>query len=200
MGTEKNVAMVLSIIAMLITITSFQAKEKRLLLILQTVGTALYLISYLFSEGGIAVALNIVYLVRNILFILLSDGKDRRLYVTAAILCVTYIVIYIVYAAFVADAFAIKLWYLLPVAGALFGTCGVVCKEVNFLRAWKMGDSLCWLAYNIHIGFGALGGIIGEILNLLSQTVGILRFRKGNQSKSPISQNQNDEENHNADS
>lgn len=176
MQTEKIVAMVLSIAGMLVTVVSFQARKKRDLLLFQTGGTVLYLVSYFFSEGGIAVALNVVYLVRNVLFMAFHDKNKTLMRVTAACLCVCYVGIYAVYAAVVETQTSVILWYLLPVAGALFGTCAVVCKNVNALRAWKMGDSVCWLAYNIHIGLGALGGILGEVLNLISQTVGIVRF------------------------
>ncbi len=177
MQTEKIIAMVLSIAGMLVTVVSFQTRKKRTLLLFQTGGTALYLVSYFFSEGGIAVALNVVYLVRNVLFMAFHDKSKTLMRCTAACLCVSYVGIYAVYAAVIETQVSVILWYLLPVAGALFGTCAVVCGNVNALRAWKMGDSACWLAYNIHIGLGALGGILGEILNLISQTVGILRFR-----------------------
>ncbi len=178
MQTEKIVAMVLSIAGMLVTVISFQARKKHTLLLFQTGGTALYLVSYFFSEGGIAVALNVVYLVRNVLFMAFHDKSKKLMRVTAACLCLSYVGIYAVYAAVIETQTSVILWYLLPVAGALFGTCAVVCGNVNALRGWKMGDSVCWLAYNIHIGLGALGGIVGEVLNLISQTVGILRFRR----------------------
>jgi len=37
------------------------------------------------------------------------------------------------------------------------------------------------IIYNIHIGWGALGGIIGELLNLVSLTIGIIRYRERRQ-------------------
>lgn len=198
METKETVAMVLSIAAMLVTVVSFQAKRKQILLFLQTGGTLLYLVSYFFSEGGIAVALNVVYLVRNVLFMLFGDREKRKLRIMAGTLCSVYLMIYAVYAIWLVENTVTMLWYILPVAGALLGTCAVACKNVNFLRAWKMGDSACWLAYNIHIGMGALGGIVGEVLNLLSQTIGILRYRTRSQSlrSDDRSINKNEDDHH----
>ena len=77
-------------------------------------------------------------------------------------------------------SFSVNLWNLCPIIGAFFGTVALVQGDVNSLRKWKYGDSISWLAFNIHIGIGAMGGIIGEILNILSLTIGVIRYQKGN--------------------
>ena len=97
---------------------------------------------------------------------------------------VAYATSYTVYTAVAGLSLADNLWNALPVIGALFGTIGTILasKSVNLYRAWKYGDSICWLSFNIHIGLGAIGGIICEILTLISLTVGILRFKE----KTPV--------------
>lgn len=185
--------MVLSLCGMLVTVCSFQLKSKRGLLIWQTAGTCFYLVSYIFSKGGIAVYLNAIYLVRNFLFMSFDGQKGKKLYVATAILCLSYIVAYMGYVFLSGIGTAEKWWNLLPVSGAVFGTIAVTKSNVNGLRAWKTGDSLSWLAFNMHIGLGALGGILGEIFNLVSIAVGLFRFRSGN-SKNKEEENDHDKE------
>lgn len=176
--TNEQIGMILSLCGMVLTVISFQAKNKIPLLILQTIGSTLYMISYVFSGGGIAVVLNAIMLVRNFLFMYLFDRKGKTVYVSCGALCAAYVIAYIIYTLIAKETLATNLWNLLPVAAAFFGTVSFANTNVNRLRIWKYGDSVCWLTFNLHIGLGALGGILGEILNLISLTVGIIRFRE----------------------
>jgi hypothetical protein len=162
---------------MLITVFSFQFKKKPLLLLMQTVGSSFYLVSYIFSKGGIAVILNVIFLLRNFLFIAVKENKERAMQLFL-VLCLSYVISYICYILFTPLAFSEKLWNILPVIGSCFGTFAIAKNNANALRAWKSLDSVSWLAFNIHIGLGALGGIIGEIFNLASIGIAILRFKK----------------------
>lgn len=178
MTKNEIIGMILSICGMIITVISFQVKEKKKLLIFQTMGNIFYLVSYIFSKGGIAVYLNIIYVVRNFIFMYFDTDKCKKVYLTAGVLCLLYIVSYIIFISTTDIDVSIKIWNILPVVGAVFGTVAVTNKDVNKLRLWKYGDSASWLIFNIYIGLGALGGILGEIFNIISLTVGIIRFKK----------------------
>ena len=182
--TNEQIGMILSIGGMIVTILSFQAKRKTGLLIMQTVGTVLYLSSYVFSDGGIAVILNVIYVARNFLFMYLKDGSVKARKITCIALCTCYALSYGVYTAVAGKPLDANLWNLLPIIGAFFGTIALVQSNVNRLRTWKYGDSVSWLAFNARIGLGALGGIIGEVLNIISLTVGIIRHKKAYQGES----------------
>ena len=175
--TDEQIGMLLSVCGMLITVFSFQLKKKPLLLLAQTVGSAFYLVSYIFSKGGIAVILNVIFILRNFLFIAVKENKKRAM-LLCCFLCLSYVVSYIGYVLFALLTLSEKLWNLLPVIGSFFGTFAVTKSNVNSLRAWKSLDSVSWLAFNLRIGLGALGGIIGEIFNLTSIGIAILRFKK----------------------
>jgi hypothetical protein len=95
------------------------------------------------------------------------------------LLWIAYLISYLCYVIFTPLALSEKLWNLLPVVGSFFGTFAITKSNANSLRGWKSLDSISWLAFNIRIGLGALGGIIGEIFNLASIGISILRFRKG---------------------
>ena len=110
----------------------------------------------------------------------IKENNRKLERVTAICLMITYAAAYAVYTAVAGLSLADNLWNSLPVIGALFGTIGTLfaSKSVNLYRAWKYGDSVCWLSFNINIGLGAIGGIICEILTLISLTVGIFRFKE----------------------
>ena len=168
--------MCISIIAMLITIASFQFKNKKLLLAMQTLGSSLYLVSFAFSGSGIAVLLNVIYMVRNFTVMNTNtDGKKGR--IICALLCAAYFCAFgitILYNGTSSEA----LWNILPVLGSCLGTVGFINNNPAKLRFWKMGDSIMWLGFNFHIGIGALGGIIGEVLNISSNVISIFRFKE----------------------
>ena len=176
--TNETIGMILSLCGMAVNVVSFQVKNKIPLLILQTVGSTLFMISYVFSGGGIGIVLNVLMLARNFIFMLLADKKGKTVYITCIALCASYVATYILYTILAGETLAENIWNVFPIIAAFFGTVSFANTNVNRLRMWKYGDSICWLAYNSHIGIGALGGILGEILNLASLTIGILRFRE----------------------
>ena len=177
MMTNEQIGMILSVCGMLVTVFSFQLKKKSLLLLAQTVGSAFYLVSYIFSKGGIAVILNVIFIIRNFLFITVKEDKKRGM-LLCSLLWASYIISYLCFILFQPLSNGEKLWNLLPVIGSFFGTFAITKTNANALRAWKSLDSLSWLAFNLRIGLGALGGIIGEIFNLTSICIAILRFKK----------------------
>ncbi len=183
MEPNEIIGMILSLLGMAVNIVSFQVKNKVPLLIMQTAGSTLFMISYAFSGGGIAIALNVLMLIRNFLFMFLSKKRGRAIIIAVVCLCVSYVITYVVYTVLAKESLQDNIWNIVPVIAAFFGTISFANSNVNRLRAWKYGDSISWLTYNTHIGWGALGGILGEILNLISLTVGIIRFRDKKKNK-----------------
>lgn len=175
--TNEQIGMILSVCGMLVTVFSFQLKKKVFLLVMQTIGSSFYLISYIFSNGGIAVILNVIFIFRNFLFMAVKENKKRAVTLCVC-LWIVYLISYFCYIFTHPVSAAEKLWNLLPVIGSVFGTFAVTKTDANALRAWKSLDSVSWLAFNFRIGLGALGGIIGEIFNLASIGIAILRFKK----------------------
>lgn len=181
--TNEQIGMFLSLCGMAITVFSYQIKNKVPLLIFQTVGSTLFMISYAFSGGGIGVVLNILMLTRNFIFLFYKPRTKKQLYMVCGVLFASYITAYIVYSAVANEGLVNNIWNVFPIIAALFGTVAFSNTNVNMLRVWKYGDSVCWLTYNIHIGLGALGGILCEVFTLASLTIGIFRFREKKSKK-----------------
>lgn len=172
------IGMILSLIGMAVTIASFQARKKRMLLLLQSIGSAFYLVSYIFSGGGIAIFLNVIYLTRNFLYSRIDGCSRKTRYLVCAGLCAAYVITYGVFTAVKGPAGMENFWNLLPIIGSIFGTIAALQTDMIRLRVLKAGDSLVWLAYNAHIGLGALGGILGEVLNQISIWTAVAREKR----------------------
>lgn len=172
---NEMIGMILSLIGMALTVASFQIRNKKLLLLFQAIGSTVFLISYCFSDGGVTVPLNALFVARGILLIFLEDKGKKWI---AGGLMVSYLLSYIAVLLLQTPAPLDALRMALPVIGAFFGTFGFIQKDIRTLRYWKMVDSACWLTFNCTIGLGALGGILGEIFSLCSILISLWRFRK----------------------
>jgi len=170
--------MILSLIGMFINIFSFQARKKALYLLMQSVGSIFFLLSYVFAGGGIAIWLNVIFLIRNAVFMnteKISHNTQKKI---CFALCSAYILTYVLHIIFGQETLSENLWGLLPIIGAHFGTFAILNNDPIKLRVVKLGDSVAWLCFNSHIGLGALGGTLGEIFNITSSLIAMYRFRR----------------------
>lgn len=162
------VGQILSIIGMVLTIASFQMKTRKQIILFQTAGSVFFLFSYLLLQSWSAVYLNVVFLIRNIVFYF---GKEKKWSQHKAwlfgLLC----------AVIIAGFIGFRSWLdILPIIGSVFGTIAMYLKSENMLRLFKLGDSPCWLIYNCALP--STGGIICEIFNIISIIVGLIRYKK----------------------
>ena len=172
----ETIAMIISIMAMIVTTASFQFTKKSQLLLVQTIGSILYLVSYIFASGGMAIYLNILFIIRNFVSTK-TIGNRRASNITAVILCFLIIMIYILFIIMSKISTMVALWNALPVMGSIFGTIGLTRENPKHIRLWKIGDSVPWLCFNLHLGIAAMGGVVGEVINLSSITISLLRLK-----------------------
>ena len=158
----------ISIFGMVLTVLSFQLKTRKQILLFQTLGSSLWLLSYLLLGTWAGVYINAVFLIRNIIFYFRKDKKWAQSILWLPIMIV---------ASIGAGALGYRVpWDLLPVAGAVIGTVSMYMSNENMLRVLKLGESPCWLVYNCSIP--SVGGIICELCSLTSLIVGLIRYRK----------------------
>ena len=165
---QQLAGQILSIIGMILTVLSFQMKNKKQILIMQTAGSAFFLSSFILLGSLSAVYLNVVFLIRNIIFYFRTDKKWARskIWLYALLVAVT-----------LAGLLGYRsLWDILPVIGSIFGTVAAYMDSENMFRILKLGDSPCWFIYNLSIP--SLGGLICETINIISIITGLIRFRK----------------------
>ena len=175
----ETVAMIISMVAMVMMVLSFQVKRRHTLLFMQIITSGLFAVVLFMSGGGLGAVINLLFMGRNIVFSILGERRGKPFYITFAVMSVLYLSSYFVFYVILYPTATLseKLWDILPIVGAFLNT--IVCSMVklNALRKMKLVDSACWLIYNIHIGLGNLGGILCEIFNIVSVLIALYRFR-----------------------
>ena len=166
--TPATLGQIISIAGMILTVLSFQLKTRKQILLFQTLGSSLWLVSYLLLGTWAGVYINGIFLIRNVIFYFRKDKKWAQSIAWLPIMVVACII---------AGSLGYKTpWDLLPVAGAVIGTFSMYMSNENMLRILKLGESPCWLIYNSSIP--SIGGIICEVCSLTSLIVGLIRYRK----------------------
>lgn len=165
--TQQLLGQILGVLATIITGISYQMNTKRSLLLVQTAATTCTCLAYLFLGAASGFMLNIVCIVRNVVFYFQKhSGKGHM---TPAILLSAAMV-----------AIGILSWQgpvsLLIIAALAANTVFLSFGNPQLLRKSILGTSSLVLLYNIFVF--SLGGIANEALAIGSSIVGIIRFRK----------------------
>ncbi len=157
---------VLGFIAVTLFFYSYQCTEKRKLVVVQTVATALSCVQYLLIGAFSGFALNVVCIIRNVTFYF--RDKHNRTDLFAPILFSVCMA--------VASIFSWEgIHSLLITSGLVINTmCMGLCDAKSFRKTILISSSLI-LIYNI-FAF-SYSGILSESISLISVVIGILRYR-----------------------
>ena len=164
---QQLIGQALGILATVITVISYQMNTKRSLLLIQTAATACTCLAYLFLGAASGFTLNIVCILRNIVFYFQKDtGKVHT--ISALVLAAVMVAV-----GALSWQGPISLLIILALAAnTIFMSFG----KPQLLRQSVLGTSSMILLYNIFVF--SIGGIANECLSIISSAVGIVRFRK----------------------
>lgn len=171
------VAQAVGIVAMAFNILSYQCKKQSTVIALQLFGGALFAANYLLLGATIGGILNLIAVVRAVVFLFKDKLKTDRLIWFIPFLA-SYITVYILNFTLFGVAptpfnFIIE---LLPVIGMTALNIGYRLKNASDVRICGLISSPAWLIYNI--AAGSWGGILCEIFTLISIFIGMLRHDK----------------------
>lgn len=171
------VAQVIGLVAMLFNILSYQGKKQSVVIALQLIGGALFAANYLLLGATIGGILNLIAVVRAVVFLFKDKLKADRLIWFLPFLA-SYITVYILNFTVLgveptAFNFIIE---LLPVVGMTALNIGFRLKKAADVRKCGLVSSPAWLIYNIVAG--SWGAIICEVLTLISIFIGMARHDK----------------------
>lgn len=154
-------------IAILLFFLSYQVSEKKKLLVVQTVGTALFCIQYILIGAYSGFALNIVCVIRNILFYY----RDKKV-LSGVWLPILLAVVMGVLSLYSWDGYH----SLLIAVGLMINTlCMGLCDAQNLRKSVLITCPMV-LIYNVfELSYS---GMINESISLISATIGILRYKK----------------------
>ena len=157
---------ILGFIAVALFFYSYQCSEKRKLVVIQTIATSLSVVQYLLIGAYSGFALNIVCIIRNVIFYF-RDKKQKTGLVAPIVLAVCMAVM---------SFFSWEgLHSLLITAGLAFNTlCMGVCNAKTFRKTILISSTLI-LIYNIFAS--SYSGMLSESISLISVLIGIFRYR-----------------------
>lgn len=158
---------IIGFVALFLFICSYQLRDKRRLLVVQTAATVLICLQYLLIGAYTGFALNIVCAARNVIYY----HRDKRFFsgwlpplLLAGIMAVVSVFSWEGYHS------------LLIIVGLMINTvCLGVCTTQNLRKSILLTCSML-AAYNVFAG--SISGFINESLSVASAAVGLVRFAK----------------------
>lgn len=171
------IAQIIGIVAMAFNILSYQGKRKSTVIALQLIGGALFAVNFLMLGAVIGGVLNIIAVIRAVVFLFKEKVKADHIAWLFAFLAV-YILIYILNFTVLGKEITVAnlIIEILPVVGMVSLNIGFRLKNSAGIRKCGLVSSPSWLIYNI--AAGSWGAIICETFTLISIFVGMFRHDK----------------------
>ena len=168
------IAQIIGIFAMVANCLSYQQKTNTTLLFFQLVGSSLFAVNYFLLGALSGAILNIVAVIRTLIFIKKDKFNARHpAWLIAFILL--YITSYIcIFAVFGKEPTIPNLIIeFLPVLAMIIANISFRYADAKMVRRFGIFASPLWLTYNI-VNV-AIGAIICETLNIFSIIIGMIR-------------------------
>ena len=174
------VAQILGILGMICFISSFQFKSGLTIILAQLIGSAFYCVQYtLFSiiAGTLymGVLMNVIGVFRGIVYYKRELFKADSIwwiagFFTSYIVC--YVLLFTVFG-LAPNAHNLIIEFM-PILGMVIAQISFRQKSASKIRAFGGATTIPWgLYHGFHL---SIGGLIGEIINLVSVIVGIIRY------------------------
>ncbi len=182
MDTYEIIAQAIGIVAMALNILSFQQKVQRNIIIMQFFGASLFAVNMFMIGATVGGFLNLLGALRAIVFANKEKFRaDKIIWVHFfnAMYLVSYIVTFAVFGK--EPTFINFVIEFLPIIGMVASGIGFYLSEAKTVRKLGLVSSPSWLVYNIYNM--AVGGIICEILAMVSIVIGMIRHDMKKQEK-----------------
>ena len=161
------VGQIISIIAVIITFLTYQMRSSRAIMATLSAATLVSCVAYAMLGGATALWLNLVGIIRNILYCF--HRKNKILYTSLPILL-----------ALIMTVMSVFLWEdyhsLFFVVGLALNTLAMGYFNPQNLRKSLLLTSSLILIYNLFIP--SIGGTINEFVAISSAVIGLIRYRK----------------------
>ena len=169
-NTFTLIGHVLGFISVGLFFYSYQRTQKRKIMVIQTVATALSCVQYLLIGAFSGFALNVVCIIRNFVFYFRDKKQSTDLAAPVFFgLCMA--------------AVSVFSWEgihsLLITAGLVFNTVCMGMFDAKAFRKTILISSSLILVYNIFAS--SYSGVLSESISLVSVIIGILRYRSARQ-------------------
>lgn len=174
MTQTEIIAQIIGLFAMVMTCLSYQQKKDTTLFAFQLAGSFLFGINYLLLGALSGAILNVVAVIRALIFIK-KDKFNARHPAWLAVFITLYVASYVlVFTVFGKEPTIPNLLLeLLPVIAMIIANIGFRYADAKMVRRFGLFCSPLWMTYNI-VNV-AIGAIICEAVNFISIIVGMFR-------------------------
>lgn len=161
------IGQIIGIIAIIVGFISYQMKSQTNVLLLQVITSGLFCIHYFLLDATSGMALNIIMLIRGIVYYFRSKYNWKE-NVSPIIFAVIVLIVSI---------FSWQAWYsIFIVLGLLIHTLCMAMKSAQNVRKSILITSPLVLIYNVFVL--SIGGIAYESIAVISSIIGIVKFNK----------------------
>ena len=165
---EYWISQLFVLIAYILCGLTFFVKKKGYILIISTGVCVSFSVAYLFASAWTGIAMNIVSLIRNLIFFLVAKYASKNkmlnilqlmfiLFLTGICAVFTYDGILSLTAVFAAAVYTYAVW----------------CGNRKYYKIYAIISSLAWIVYNIFVNF--IFGIILESIMVVCAVVGLIK-------------------------
>lgn len=171
--TQFIISQIISAVATLLLLLSFQQKTHKRIVIMQAFSGLLFGIQYMMLGAYEGMVCNYIGAVRSVIYSF--RGKSKAV---DSIFCpVIFAVIFAVSGIITYK----NIFSLLPILAMAIASFVLWMPKTQQLRALTMPTSAMWLVYNaVSHSYVA---VLTEVLNLISIVIALIRFRKGKEVK-----------------
>ncbi len=171
MTTIEIIGQIIGILGVVALFSAYQMKNRKSLLLLQMLGVALISTQYFMINALSGAVLNAVCLVRTIFFYF-TEGKITNKTLRKYVFPLFFAILVCVFAVFSWEG-----WYtwLMLVCLAVNSFCTGACSPQSFRYSLLFTCALA-LIYNVIVF--SIGGMLNEIVSMVSAVIGIIRYNK----------------------
>ena len=168
------IAQIIGILGMLMNVLSYQRRKKRDIIIMQLFGSIFFSVNMFMLNAMMGGLLNLIGIFRAVVYSNREKLRGIKIWNTVfiALYALSYVVVFTLLAKPVTPFNLIC--ELLPLVGMIATTLSFATTSASLVRKFALISSPAWLIYNC-LNF-ALGGIICEVMSLISVAISIYRF------------------------
>ena len=170
------ISQIITAIWYIILASTYQVKNRKTVLFLNCFGKFMFFLVYAFLKAWSALAMCVVGLIRNIIFMIdeKKNGKRENINKLDNIVLVSTIIVSI----FLSIPTYEGIWSLVPIISTILYTYTLCQKNMKIYKMFGIPMETLYLCYNIYLR--SILGIIGEIVILISSIIGYIREIKNN--------------------
>ena len=162
------IGQMVGVVASLLIVSSFQAKKRLSLLLIQTASCIFWAIHFFMIGQATGSILNLICVVRNLIYAKKNDWKWAGTIASP----ISFVVLSMVVPMLTYQ----NIFSIIPMIGNSISSIAFFLNKERTIRILSIFVSVCWLLYNISAF--SVPGIITETSILISITVALIRFRK----------------------